>query len=155
MIDLNINDLIAVVGLHVRNEVSERVLKNSHRISKMILHEKFDRKTIENDIAILKLDKEIIYSDKILPICLPDLNSRGDYLNRDALIAGWGSNSNNSANLQQTIITLIANSNEKCKAYLNTNKKDLMYCALNSENHANACTGDSGRPKFDGIKFIF
>ena len=147
MNDLSKDDLIAVVGLHVRNEVSEGVLKNSHKISEMTIHKKYDRKTAENDIALLKLDKVVIFSEKILPICLPDLNSKEDYLNRDALIVGWGRNTNNSADLQQTIITLIANSNENCKAYLNANKKYLMYCALNSENHSNACTGDSGRLK--------
>lgn len=87
-----------MLGLHFRNDVSENVLQNSHKITGFSIHEEYNQNTTENDIALLQLDKEVTFNEQILAICLPD--SESDYLNRDALITGWGSNSANSVQLQ-------------------------------------------------------
>ena len=48
----------------------------SYTVSKTIVHPNYyasdDSLLILNDIALLKLNREIEFSDKIAPLCLPD-----------------------------------------------------------------------------------
>ena len=41
------------------------------KISKKIVHPKYNFFTYENDLALLKMDKRIDFQDNIIPICLP------------------------------------------------------------------------------------
>ena len=43
-------------------------------VEKIFIHEKFDLRTYENDIAILKLGKKVSFSAYIKPMCLPPPN---------------------------------------------------------------------------------
>ena len=71
------------------------------KVAKSILHEDWNPKTIENDIALLRLDAPVpLYSDdpkssNVIPVCLPwneldpgrDIESWADEL---AIVTGWG-----------------------------------------------------------------
>ena len=36
------------------------------------MHENYERKTIQNDIALLKLNNKVTFSPDVRPVCLPD-----------------------------------------------------------------------------------
>ena len=56
-------------------------------VTKIIVHEKFNRIKLENDIAIIKLSTSIKFRPGLSPICLPSLPSpKLDFVT----IAGWG-----------------------------------------------------------------
>ena len=71
------------------------------KVAKSILHEDWNPKTIENDIALLRLDVPVpLYSDgpklsNVIPVCLPwneldpgrDIESWAD---EPAIVTGWG-----------------------------------------------------------------
>ena len=102
-----------MLGLHIRNDVSEYAFKNSYKISRIIIHDKYNESTSENDIAILKLNKQAMLNVNVSIICLP-ITKTDVYLNITASITGWGlsnniNNTNSQIKLQQTTVTLIKN----------------------------------------------
>lgn len=67
-----------------------------------------------NDIAILEVNRPIIFSRTILPICLPSTDSE-NYSRVKGTVAGWGrmwADGSNSRYLQDTKV--IVQTNEKC-----------------------------------------
>merc|ERR1712210_330821 len=54
-------------------------------------HPKFDisSASVDNDIAILKLSKDLTFSDKIKPVCLPTSATK-DYSGKASTVSGWG-----------------------------------------------------------------
>lgn len=63
--------------------------RRDYRIEKVYLHEKFDSKTFDNDIAVVKLASRAHLRDplgNIWPICLPPPGVQLD--NKDAYVAG-------------------------------------------------------------------
>ena len=63
-------------------------------IIERIPHEDYDpnSKALVNDIALLRLEKSITFTDYIKPICLPiSTNLTGiSYDSRTMIVAGWG-----------------------------------------------------------------
>ena len=56
-------------------------------MKKIFIHEKYDSKKKNNDIAILKLDKNLIFNDNVKPACLPDSSVSYDGV---GIASGWG-----------------------------------------------------------------
>ena len=53
------------------SSTSEPLQNIERKITKKIVHPKYNFFTYENDLALLKLDKRIDFQDNIIPICLP------------------------------------------------------------------------------------
>lgn len=68
-LELNIGDW----DLSTRND-GNSIKMNPEKI---IPHKGYSRSTLQNDIALIKLPKELIYTDKVSPICIPNT---GGYL---------------------------------------------------------------------------
>ena len=43
-------------------------------VERIFMHEKYNRRTYDNDIALLKLKKKASFNDDVWPICLPPPN---------------------------------------------------------------------------------
>jgi len=99
-------------------------------IEKIIWHEEYDKpERYQNDIAIIKLEKDVVISDYVSPVCLPWTYSQNeDYLsNRIDIdgeafkiftdVAGWGAttpNGRNPANILKYLGVEVMEG-EKCK----------------------------------------
>jgi secreted trypsin-like serine protease len=57
-------------------------------IEKFIAHEKYNRETKENDIAVIKMVRSVPFSRKIRPACLPDPAIPNQ--KPKAVATGWG-----------------------------------------------------------------
>lgn len=56
-------------------------------VSKWISHPNYDPNIMRNDIALIKLDKKIEFSDTILPVCFPSgVNSDAG---SNGVVTGW------------------------------------------------------------------
>ncbi|KAH0624551.1 hypothetical protein JD844_032155 [Phrynosoma platyrhinos] len=51
------------------------------RVAQMIIHEKYSSKSIDNDIALLRLTTPVNFTDYVVPICLPPQRFAADVLN--------------------------------------------------------------------------
>ena len=63
--------------------------KEAIPISSFRIHPDFNEETLENDLCLIKLARELEYSDTVQPLCIND----GEFeleSGREAFIAGWG-----------------------------------------------------------------
>ncbi|XP_017061218.1 chymotrypsinogen B [Drosophila ficusphila] len=101
-----------------------------------------------NDIALLKLETAVQFSEHIRPICLimGDSNWSGKVLRHIALFntTGWGrtESNTNSAGLMQTTLTHL--SPAFCSQYFKSQLDHSQICAGSSTSAT--CSGDSGGP---------
>ncbi|KAI3382847.1 hypothetical protein SNEBB_000443 [Seison nebaliae] len=144
---LNARDLTVVVGQTDRQKSFE-----SHRkfygVTKVIVHPKFDQhaKYVENDIAVLRLDKPIYFDSYTMPACYADYDFNYDLAH--CVSVGWGSSYQGgpaSTKLQEADTPVLSNS--KCLAKFKTKvNKYKNVCAGNTGGHKGICGGDSGSP---------
>ena len=124
--------------------------------SRVIIHRYFNRATLDNDIALLKLKNPVDLSNPDLgKICLPT-NRAGTFAGSSATVAGWGRTSVNSGGsvvLRKTDIKVL--SNNRCRQYGGRWRSRLtsaMMCTVPhhwENNHwQGACKGDSGYSNF-------
>ena len=77
------------IGRHDINNNTEPGVNAA--VTQIIMRCDYDRVTYDNDIALLRLDREVLFGDIMLPICLPD--STDLPAGRACHITGWGSTS--------------------------------------------------------------
>ncbi|EDW93777.2 trypsin beta [Drosophila yakuba] len=116
-------------------------------VESVILHPDFNLRTLENDIALLKIGKSFTLGENIqvVKLPLPGLN----ILPRTLLVAGWGTpNANDSESeprLRGTMVEVI--DQRRCQrlySHLHRPITDDMVCAAAAgRDH---CYGDSGAP---------
>ncbi|XP_004428827.1 PREDICTED: coagulation factor XI [Ceratotherium simum simum] len=116
-------------------------------VQEIIIHDQYEKAESGYDIALLKLETTMNYTDSQRPICLP---SKGDknVIYSDCWVTGWGYRKLRDKiqnTLQKAEIPLVTN--EECQTrytkYKITNK---MICAGYKEGGKDACKGDSGGP---------
>ncbi|KAJ8976747.1 hypothetical protein NQ317_004299, partial [Molorchus minor] len=113
------------------------------KVCTITAHENFNEYTMDNDIAILKLCSPLTFTERILPIALPQY---GEVVTEGtaAQVSGWGFVKENGAvstTLQKVVIPIL--SQITCrniyKAY--TDLTDNMLCAGLLEGGKDACQG--------------
>lgn len=85
---LNAKSTVILAGIHDLNEINS---DNVYFAESIQIHEKYTgdgASYIANDLAIIKLTKPIIRTDKIQTICLPQSNE--NIVNRNMITSGWG-----------------------------------------------------------------
>merc|ERR1712212_1377404 len=118
-------------------------------------HPKFDinSASVDNDIAILKLSKDLTFSDKIKPVCLPTSATK-DYSGKAPTVSGWGGtkaytplkpvDQPRQCALKEAIVEILKTSSTKCSNFLGDSSSTTMLCAW--AKGKDACQGDSGGP---------
>lgn len=117
----------------------------------VIVHPDYESKTLENDLALIKLKKPIPYRDDIQPICLPGINE--DFTGLDGYATGWGLTDFDKRQLPDTlqIVRLPIISNKRCQSMYKKAGHDKVItemdlCAGYAKGGMDACEGDSGGP---------
>lgn len=117
----------------------------------VIVHPNYDSKTLENDLALIKLKRPVPYREDIQPICLPGLDE--DFTGLDGYATGWGLTDFDKRQLPDTlqIVRLPIISNKRCqsmykKAGHDKVITDMDLCAGYAKGGMDACEGDSGGP---------
>ncbi|KAF5305584.1 hypothetical protein FQA39_LY01675 [Lamprigera yunnana] len=116
-------------------------------IEEQIPHPYFNYRTGNNDIALLRMDADVPYSDFIRPICLPPINLSPPPIGTLMTVCGWGATDNGSqADIKSKIeIPLVANSQCAKTVTSITTVSANQVCAGGIEGK-DACKGDSGGP---------
>ncbi|NP_001166063.1 serine protease [Nasonia vitripennis] len=120
-----------------------------YSIKKIYIHPKYNHSGFENDVALLKLDEEVEFTDAIQPICLPIQSrriNRKNFVGESAFVAGWGAlefDGTQSNGLREAELRVIRN--DKCQNDLRLmNITSNVICAGNEKK--SPCQGDSGGP---------
>jgi Trypsin len=77
------------LGVWDRTQTDEFLPTEERRLSKLILHPSYSsQRSFSQDVALLKLDKPVVYHPHIQPACLPSPGEDFTYLL--GTITGWG-----------------------------------------------------------------
>ncbi|EDS36293.1 mast cell protease 8 [Culex quinquefasciatus] len=78
--------------------------RNGTCIENIIVHPKFEPVTLRNNIALIRVSRNIKFKEHIQPICLPVTQSLRQQRLKQGIIAGWGAPKQN-----QTVPTTVLN----------------------------------------------
>uniref|UniRef100_A0A4Y0BPY7 Peptidase S1 domain-containing protein n=1 Tax=Anopheles funestus TaxID=62324 RepID=A0A4Y0BPY7_ANOFN len=137
-------------------------------VREVIIHEKYSRKTRDNDIALLQLNETVAQGDmgSPVPICIP-MGTKHDEIGHGQIVSsfGWGINADGDPSNSKQWITLERISQDLCQARMDSLRIALMRRVLITER--NICTititghdafaGYSGAPlmyRKDGVWFL-
>ncbi|XP_037828934.1 chymotrypsin-like elastase family member 3B isoform X2 [Kryptolebias marmoratus] len=121
--------------------------EQSIMVAKMIIHPNWNDNCVScgNDIALLKLEKSAVVSDKVQPACLPQ---HGVSLSHDqpCYITGWGRLycGPRATTLQQALLPVVDHSVCSQSDWWGSSVRATMVCA--GGDNKSACHGDSGGP---------
>ncbi len=135
--EVSASDVKVQLGCNRINECRFR------RITEITLHDAYDRISLNNDIALLRLKNKIeSFDDKIRPVCLPSRRDRNLQGNEEAFVAGWGkvhTNGHGSADLKEATVKAI--SDDQCSRTYGRVSSSVQ-CVVDKSGAT--CQGDSG-----------
>ncbi|KAK3560559.1 hypothetical protein QTP86_010966 [Hemibagrus guttatus] len=153
----------ATLGL---TDIRDKSLAINRSIETLILHPEFDPRNYNNDIALVKLSRDVVLTELVKPVCLPPPWVKGQTCtplpNTLGVVAGWGINMPNSSALDNGItfdlgvvsevlqyVKLPVVAQEECEASYTSrsasyNITENMFCAGFYEGGRDTCLGDSG-----------
>ncbi|XP_053114499.1 plasma kallikrein-like isoform X1 [Hemicordylus capensis] len=127
-------------------------------VQEIIVHPNYDFSERGYDIALMKLDRPMNFSDSQQPICLPS-NEEKDMGYTNCWVTGWGYTKERGEIedvLQKLKIPLITNA--ECQSrYQDQIISNKMRCAGYRQGGKDACKGDSGGPlscKHQGLWYV-
>ncbi|XP_058815645.1 venom protease-like isoform X2 [Topomyia yanbarensis] len=130
---------------------NDEAFPEDFNIADLIPHPDYKQSSQYNDIALMKLDRKVIFSPYIRPICLP---TDGDLGNARAIATGWGTigyGESTSAMLLKVVLDMFPF--DECVGHFDVNRRlkdglrqDSQICAGSRNSSKDTCQGDSGGP---------
>ncbi|KAL0966579.1 hypothetical protein UPYG_G00297040 [Umbra pygmaea] len=121
------------------------------QVTKFFPHPNYNKITVDNDIALLRLASPVTFTKYIIPACLPGrgLAERVLHLNgTNTVVTGWGKQNHSSSGFSSALnyIKVPLVQKEKCAQHMANNVSDNVLCAGVIGRREDACEGDSGGP---------
>ncbi|XP_058837355.1 uncharacterized protein LOC131693505 [Topomyia yanbarensis] len=118
------------------------------RVEFSIKHPRYDKKTVDNDVALLRLPRDVERSNFVGYACLPD-RYQPLPTGHTCTIIGWGkkrhSDDAGTDVLHEAEVPIITT--DKCRAvYHDYTITKNMFCAGHKRGRIDTCAGDSGGP---------
>ncbi|KAF2895833.1 hypothetical protein ILUMI_10342 [Ignelater luminosus] len=118
-----------------------------YAIKQIIVHPDYDEKHRKNNIGLIRLDKTVLYSDYIRPICLSSPDKTKAQVGDTLVSSSWQkrveSDTETKIITSRTLIT-----NEVCRTYYKTDDVlfDGVMCGHPKESNNGLCYGNLGSP---------
>lgn len=118
-------------------------------IEKIVVHEGYSPLSKEHydDIALIRFDKEIEFSEDVAPICLPveesdrSQNITGTWRSQSV---GWGLSTSGSASQRKLKVTLKVLDRMSCNKLDDIPLRDTQFCTEKFRDDREICSADSG-----------
>ncbi|XP_016520853.1 transmembrane protease serine 2 isoform X1 [Poecilia formosa] len=124
-------------------------LQPRRSVKRIICHQDFDTKTNAYDIALVKLNRPIIFTQRtVRPVCLPNAGLQVNS-SSEAWITGWGQLYPSGPSpdiLHQAQVTIYSKDICNNRYVLHGKVTKTMFCAGKLQGGVDSCQGDSGGP---------
>lgn len=140
------------IKLGEHNRSMDEGTEDTIQVKTVYVHPNFNRQTLDNDIALLNLEEVVIFSNYIIPVCLPTKQMAESMLlitEKMVLVTGWGALDQNDHTIHPSTLLYIhikLASHKNCSEMLPGKITDNMICAGLPGTRRDACAGDSGGP---------
>lgn len=137
------DEIKVALGFHSLSTIAN--IETVYEVDSIIVHPEYrhDDEYQLNDIALLRLDRDVQFTSKIQPICLPHASLQINYRRRSFLVIGWGKTNEDgeySDKLREAYLPYV--DNEACVQSYNEN--------LITEKHI--CAGELQKDSWWGKK---
>ncbi|XP_048000959.1 venom serine protease-like [Leguminivora glycinivorella] len=140
----SLNTLAVVVGEHDKTTDGDSSATQGFNIERVTVHPQYTSSNYDNDIAILRLSRDIVYSDRVGPVCLPFKFNNTDFAGSRFTLLGWGSlfiGGPVSNTLQKVDVDVLSQSS--CQQVVSSlTPRQLCHYTAGKD----ACQDDSGGP---------
>ncbi|KAH0566769.1 hypothetical protein KQX54_003968 [Cotesia glomerata] len=138
-------DIGVLVGEHDLSIRDETKATKLFRARSFIIHELYNEKSLDYDIALINIDGTITFSQLVGPVCLPFKHNRKYFEGKTVEILGWGSlgSSDSASNILQKAEVKVISPEGCSEAYLNR-IGPRQICTLDETR--DSCSYDSGGP---------
>lgn len=120
-------------------------------LARFVIHPKWNRPTIQNDIAILQWVEPLDYGKNVKPIALPKADHAVPY-GQNGIVSGWGLTREGAISSLperlQAVLAPFVNNTDCNRSYPGLIKPDMI-CAGFPRGGRATCQGDSGGPLVD------
>ncbi|XP_039376212.1 transmembrane protease serine 2 isoform X1 [Mauremys reevesii] len=127
---------------------TETRYRSGSRVQKIISHPNYDSDSKNNDVALMKLQTPLSFTDTVAPVCLPNPGMMFQP-DQQCWISGWGAEyqgGKTSNVLNAVMVHLIERSICNSAGYYNGLVLPTMICAGHLKGGKDSCQGDSGGP---------
>ncbi|NXY26231.1 FAXD protein, partial [Atrichornis clamosus] len=138
------------LGEHGAPRTANREFKEQKiAVERSWTHPHYDSNDYNGDIALLYLSSAAVFSEYVIPICLPSPNLAAllSEEGRVGMVSGWGATHEKGSTqrfLMKVRLPIVGP--ERCQRAMDRLLTDGMFCAGHSTAAADACKGDSGGP---------
>ncbi|XP_071442544.1 serine protease 1-like [Hetaerina americana] len=135
-------DITVYLGAHNRAIGDEKLRLKAERV---IRHPEYSPRTFINDVALIKVNNKIKFTNGLCSVCLPNENTAiGEGV--EATITGWGNTSPYNLMYPTVLMKAVVNivSQENCSAAYAKSIPPSQICA--AAPGKDSCQGDSGGP---------
>ncbi|KAF5294517.1 hypothetical protein FQA39_LY13371 [Lamprigera yunnana] len=132
---------------HMSYNVTECSDSEEFEVGKLILHPYRVAYTYNNDLALLKLARNVIFSDYIRPVCLPTFETKFAEIGDRLYVTGWNDQFFVKGKPTKKKVSTVLLSNERCSSMLRTTITGYNICTIGYSNNTEAqCYLDKGGP---------
>nr|XP_054774347.1 trypsin-2-like [Lytechinus pictus] len=138
-----LSDYTMTLGSHDRDAIDETQV--NAQLGGIFVHENYDTRNLDNDIALLKLESPVTFTDYISEACVAQTDYEAETM---CVVTGWGDQETaiDQTELQEVYVPIIDNAVCNRASWYNGEVTDNMICAGYSTGGKDSCQGDSGGP---------
>ncbi|XP_061393361.1 serine protease grass-like [Musca vetustissima] len=125
------------------------------KIENVILHPNYKLHPIQNDIALIRLQRPVEFNTHIKPICLPLDPHVKPQIQSEQIVAGWGVTEKGSASDILLKAPIVLKNLDICQRVYRQNPitAEQFLCAGGGLDKRGTCRADSGGPLFAAIPY--